>query len=141
MDIKSYISSLKKLKKLKKFIPYFDIPFQHVSPSILKRMGRELKESVESYVYNIRKIFPKSYIRTNFIIGFPGETEKDHKRLLSLIKKGYFDNIALFEYHDESLATSSKLDKKVTDTTIRKRFTQTRQLVNQELLKKEKIRK
>jgi len=104
-------------------------------------MGRELKEKVESYIWNIRKIFPNAYIRTNFIIGFPWETEKDHKKLLSLIKKWHFDNIALFEYHDEPLATSNKLDKKVKGTIIKKKeFTQARQLVNQELLKKEKQR-
>ncbi len=62
------------------------------------------------------------------------------QKLLSLIKKWHFDNIALFEYHDEPLATSNKLDKKVKGTIIRKRFTQARQLVNQELLKKEKQR-
>jgi tRNA A37 methylthiotransferase MiaB len=58
-----------------------------------------------------------------------------------LINKDYFDNIALFEYHDEPLATSSKLDQKVPDNIIRKRFTTIRQLVNHKLIEKEQQRK
>ena len=56
-------------------------------------------------------------------------------------KLRYFDNTALFEYHDEPFAASSKLDNKVPDNIIRKRFTETRQLVNRQLLDRENNRK
>ena len=71
---------LERLTKLKKFIPYFDLPLQHASPKILKAMGRfydhqmtlELLDFIEGH-------FPERFVRTNFIIGFPGETEEDFK--------------------------------------------------------------
>lgn len=136
------IKELKRLTKFKKFIPYFDIPLQHISSPILKRMWRFYDEQkIYQLLDFIKKEFPISFIRTNFIIWFPGETNEDHKKLLDFIKLEYFDNIALFEYHDEPFATSSKLDNKVPDNIIRKRFTQTKQLVNRQLINLENNRK
>jgi len=136
------IKELKKLKKFKKFIPYFDIPLQHISSPILKRMWRFYDEKkIYDLLDFIKKEFPISYIRTNFIIWFPGEKPEDHQKLLDFITLKYFDNIALFEYHDEPFATSSKLDNKVAYNIIRKRFTETRQLVNRQLLDRENSRK
>jgi ribosomal protein S12 methylthiotransferase len=136
------IQNLQQLAKSKKFIPYFDIPLQHISSPLLKRMGRFYnEEKIYELLKYIKKNFPTHLIRTNFIIGFPGETEQDHEKLLAFIKEGRCDNIALFEYHDEPLAASSKLDQKVDDATTRKRFTQARQLVNQQLLAREGKRK
>ncbi|MEI7557679.1 MAG: hypothetical protein WCJ45_02285 [bacterium] len=89
----------------------------------------------------IKKSFPVRFIRTNLIIGFPGETEKDFEQLMKFVATTKFDNIALFEYHDEPLAASSKLDKKVDDKVIRTRFTKIRQLVNRQLLDSEQARK
>ncbi|HBB03906.1 TPA: hypothetical protein DCZ39_03320 [Patescibacteria group bacterium] len=60
---------------------------------------------------------------------------------MEFVGEARFDNIALFEYHDEPLATSSKLDKKVDYDTIRARFTKIRQLVNRQLLENEHARK
>lgn len=136
------IKELKRLTKFKKFIPYFDIPLQHISSRILKRMWRFYnEEKIYRLLDFIKKEFPISFIRTNFIIWFPGETDEDHKKLLDFIKLEYFDNIALFEYHDEPFATSSKLDNKVPANIIRKRFTQTKQLVNCQLINLENNRK
>ena len=89
----------------------------------------------------IKKIFPVRFIRTNLIIGFPGETNKDFEKLLHFVDETKFDNIALFEYHDEPMAASSKLKHKVDDHTIRTRFTKIRQLVNKQLLEYEHARK
>jgi ribosomal protein S12 methylthiotransferase len=136
------IQNLQQLAKSKKFIPYFDIPLQHISSPLLKRMGRFYnEEKIYELLQYIKKHFPTHLIRTNFIIGFPGETEQDHEKLLAFITEGRCDNIALFEYHDEPLAASSKLEQKVDDTTMRKRFTQARQLVNRQLLAREERRK
>ncbi len=136
------IQQLKKLKKFKKFIPYFDIPLQHISSPILKRMWRFYDEQkIYQLLDFIKKEFPVSFIRTNFIVWFPGETDQDHDKLLKFINLKYFDNISLFEYHNEPFATSSKLDNKVPDNIIRKRFTQTKQLVNHQLLDREDNRK
>ena len=89
----------------------------------------------------IKKIFPLSFIRTNLIIGFPGETNKDFEKLLHFVDETKFDNIALFEYHDEPMAASSKLPNKVDNHEIRTRFTKMRQLVNKQLLENDKVRK
>jgi len=65
-------SFLEELKKLRKFIPYFDIPFQHISPQVLKRMGRYYDDkAIYTILDFIRENFPLSFIHTNFIIGFP----------------------------------------------------------------------
>lgn len=81
------------------------------------------------------------FIRTNLIIGFPGETKEDFDKLVSFVDDTKFDNIALFEYHDEPMAASSKLKNKVDDHEIRTRFTKLRQLVNKQLLESENARK
>jgi ribosomal protein S12 methylthiotransferase len=104
---KAFITALKGLKK---FIPYFDIPFQHASPSLLKRMGRLFDtERMDSMLFLIRETFPDSWIHTNFILGFPGELESDVKILLDFIGRHSFESVSLFGYHDELLAPSHKL--------------------------------
>jgi ribosomal protein S12 methylthiotransferase len=136
------LNHIKELKKLKKFIPYFDVPLQHISSPVLKRMGRFYYETyIKEFIDQIKKIFPVRFIRTNLIIGFPGETKQDFDKLVHFVDETKFDNIALFEYHDEPLATSSKLPNKVDDHEIRTRFTKLRQLVNRQLLEHEHARK
>lgn len=136
------LTQIKELKTLKKFIPYFDIPLQHISSPILKRMGRFYDEwYIIKFLDQIKKTFPIRFIRTNLIIGFPGETEKDFEKLMKFVEESTFNNIALFEYHDEPMAASSKLDKKVDYAIIRSRFTKIRQLVNKQLLEIENMRK
>lgn len=136
------LNQIKALKKLKKFIPYFDIPLQHISSPVLKKMGRFYDEGyITTFLDQIKKSFPIRFIRTNLIIGFPGETKKDFEKLIKFVDETNFDNIALFEYHDEPMAASSKLGNKVDDDEIRARFTQIRQLVNRQLLANEKARK
>jgi len=138
------LNEIKEFKTLKKFIPYFDIPFQHVSQNVLKKMGRLTREKQVAYpamMKEIKKIFPKSYIRTNIIIGFPGETEKDFQELKAFIQESDFDNIALFEYHDEPLATSSKLPWKISDKVIRDRFVELDDIVDKKITAKEQARK
>jgi len=136
------LNQIKELKTLKKFIPYFDIPLQHSSSSVLKRMGRFYDEAyITKFLDQIKKAFPARFIRTNLIIGFPGETKEDFEKLLHFVDETNFDNIALFEYHDEPMAASSKLPNKVDDAEIRARFTKLRQLVNTQLLEHEQARK
>lgn len=117
------LKNLEKLKTLDKFLPYFDIPLQHISSRILKRMWRFYDTD---YIYKfldfIRNNFENSFIRTNIIVWFPGETNEDFMELVDFIQKDYFDNIWLFQYHDETLAASIKLDNKVDDKTLEYRF-------------------
>jgi ribosomal protein S12 methylthiotransferase len=133
---------LEKLVKLKKFIPYFDLPLQHSSPTLLKSMWRFYDHEMTLKLLDfIKNNFKEYFIRTNFIIGFPWETDEDFENLISFIKEDHFNNIALFEYHDEKLAESTKLPNKIDDKTIRERFLKAEQLVNELLKKRERNRR
>jgi len=133
---------LKDLKWMRKFIPYFDIPLQHISSDVLKRMGRFYdKKKIYEILNFISKNFKSKFIRTNSIIWFPWESKKDFEELKRFIKEGWFDNIALFEYHDEKFSTASKLSNKIPAKTIRKRFNEVKKLVDELFERKQKLRK
>ncbi len=113
---------LEKLKDFKKFLPYFDIPLQHISPSVLKKMGRFYNvDFIYKFLDFINKNWEQKFIRTNFIVWFPGETEEDFDQLVKFVQKWYFNNIAVFQYHDEPLASSFKLPDKVPDSVAAQR--------------------
>lgn len=87
---------------LPKVCNYLDIPIQHASDSVLRRMGRrttqaELVEKIEM----IRKKIPDITLRTTLICGFPGETTEDHSKLLSFVRKMRFDHLGVFTYSRE----------------------------------------
>lgn len=135
------LDTIARLKKLKKMVPYFDIPLQHISAGLLKKMGRKYDPSkVTEILENIRKSRKEAFIRTNFIIWFPGETEKDNQDLIDFISKWYFDNIALFEYHDEPLAASSQLPNKVEGKEINKRFRKVKTVMEKVIDEKNELR-
>ncbi|MBQ6259464.1 MAG: 30S ribosomal protein S12 methylthiotransferase RimO [Lachnospiraceae bacterium] len=86
----------------KKVAHYLDIPIQHCSDRILKRMGRKTKK--EELIENInmmRSIIPDIALRTTVMCGFPGETEEDHEELLSFISDMKFDHLGAFCYSKE----------------------------------------
>lgn len=117
------LEHVQRLKSFKKLLPYFDIPFQHSSEHILKRMGRHYDEAhVETFLASIRENFPDAFIRTSFIIGFPGETDADFNHLLEFVKRHDFESVGVFQYHDEALAASSKLDQKVSEAVTNQRM-------------------
>ncbi len=125
-------SHLERLAKLKKMIPYFDLPFQHISPKVLKLMWRFYDES---HIYKvldfIKANFKNVFLHTNFIVGFPGEDEKDFEMLKNFARKYEFDSVSLFGYHDEPLATSSKLGNKVDDKIIEQRVYEMREILEE----------
>jgi ribosomal protein S12 methylthiotransferase len=117
------LEHVKRLKSFKKLLPYFDIPFQHSSERILKRMGRHYDEAhVEDFLTSIRANFPDAFIRTSFIVGFPGETDTDFEHLMAFVKRHNFESVGVFQYHDENLAASSKLDEKVPEVVAKQRL-------------------
>ncbi len=112
-----------KFKKLKKFVPYFDLPLQHINSDLLQKMWRfSDTKKIKDFLKYIRENFDESYIRTNFIVWFPWETQVHVDELAQFIQEWWFDTIALFEYHDEKLARSSALSHKVSDSLISERF-------------------
>ena len=80
----------------------------------------------------IGKNFKEKFVRTNIIVWFPWETEKEFDELCEFLKWYHFDNVALFEYHDEPLAESSKLDNKVDENEIHRRFEILKWIINNE---------
>ncbi|MDD2487236.1 MAG: MiaB/RimO family radical SAM methylthiotransferase [Candidatus Gracilibacteria bacterium] len=133
------LATLEKLKSFKRFIPYFDIPFQHISEKILKRMGRYYNTSeIHNFLDYIKSNFEDYHLRTAFIIGFPGETDEDQNILLDFLEKYEFDSVALFQYHDEPLAPSFKLDGKIEDSVSAGRVNEADELIQKIYDKKQK---
>ena len=125
-------SHLERLKNLKKMLPYFDIPFQHISPKVLKLMWRFYNEDHIYKVLDYIKLnFKDVFIHTNFIVGFPWEEQEDFDKLKDFAKKYEFDSVSMFGYHDEKLATSSKLPSKVDDKTIENRVIELKEILEE----------
>lgn len=84
---------------------YLDLPLQHISNSVLKRMNRPLGEKgTRGLIEQIKKIAPNLALRTTFVLGFPGETEEDVLALESFVKEGHFTHVGAFTYSNEAEA-------------------------------------
>jgi ribosomal protein S12 methylthiotransferase len=93
---------LELMRNEKKICNYLDMPLQHISDTVLKRMNRRSTEkSIRARISAIRKAMPDIALRTNLIAGFPGETEKDFKKLLGFVAETGFDNVGVFTYSRE----------------------------------------
>jgi ribosomal protein S12 methylthiotransferase len=80
---------------------YFDIPVQHISTEVLKRMGRRyVRKDLERLFDRIRTRVPDAALRTTLIVGFPGETDKEFKELLQFVEDTRFDHLGVFIYSD-----------------------------------------
>lgn len=100
-------------------VKYIDLPLQHASRRVLKRMRRG--GSAEGYlrlIERIRKTIPGVAIRTTMIVGFPGETQQDFDELCQFVEAAEFDWLGVFGYCDEETAASYRLDGKVDGRTI-----------------------
>jgi ribosomal protein S12 methylthiotransferase len=106
-----------------KILPYLDIPFQHASPSVLKAMRRPAnQEKTLDRILRWREICPDLTIRSNFIVGFPGETEEDFEMLLDWIEEAEIDRAGCFEYEPVTGAPANELEGIVPDDVKRDRF-------------------
>jgi ribosomal protein S12 methylthiotransferase len=91
-------------------VKYVDIPLQHASEPVLKRMKRPTgKGNLLGMVERIRERVPGVAVRTSFIVGFPGETDADFAKLLAFVEAGRFDNVGVFTFSDEEGTTSWEL--------------------------------
>ena len=90
------------IKKEPKVCHYLDLPIQHASDSILKRMGRRTsKQELTDIVKKLRKEIPDICLRTTLITGFPGETEDQHEELMQFVDEMEFDRLGVFTYSPE----------------------------------------
>ncbi len=85
-----------------KVVKYIDMPIQHISDSVLKRMNRrDTSDSIKTVIKKLRERIPEVVIRTTVITGFPGETEKEFNELLAFVKEARFERLGAFEYSRE----------------------------------------
>ncbi len=106
-----------------KILPYLDIPFQHASPSVLKAMRRPANQvKTLDRIKSWRAMAPDLAIRSNFIVGFPGETEEDFEFLLDWLEEAEIDRIGCFEYEPVTGAPANDIEGIVADELKRERY-------------------
>lgn len=110
------------IKNSKKIVKYFDMPLQHVNNEVLKKMNRKMtREEIETALMNIRENIPDAVIRTQFIVGFPGETEEQFEELLQFIAEQQFDRVGCFKYSPEENTPGGRMTDQVDDETKERR--------------------
>ncbi|MEZ0242372.1 MAG: 30S ribosomal protein S12 methylthiotransferase RimO, partial [Sphingomonas sp.] len=104
-------------------LPYLDIPFQHASPSVLRRMRRPANEAkVLERLKNWREICPDIAIRSSFVVGFPGETEEDFQYLLDWLDEAQLDRVGAFRFEPVEGASANALPDPVPEALKEERY-------------------
>lgn len=125
-------SLLQAMVSTKKVVPYFDISFQHASETLLRRMRRfGDKEKFLHLLSQIRALNPSSGIRSNFIVGFPGESESEFKELVDFVSEARLDAIGVFPYSDEDKTEAATFDTKIAPELIQERSEMLRGMVEE----------
>lgn len=105
-----------------RILPYFDIPIQHAHPDTLFRMRRKGDPDQYRQLFErLRKEFPDCYIRTSFIVGFPGETDEEFQALLNWVNEVPIDGLSVFAYSQEKETPSARLPDQVPESVKRER--------------------
>src|SRR5205807_4346937 len=105
-----------------KICSYMDVPLQHASASVLKRMKRG--GGAEVFLKSIgkmRRMIPELTLRTSFIVGFPGETEREFEELCDFVREVQFDWMGAFAYSDQDGARAYEYEKKISPREIERR--------------------
>ena len=106
-----------------KVCKYLDIPLQHISDSILKKMNRRSSEAeIRQLIAKLRTEIPGISLRTSLIVGFPGETEEDFRKLLHFVEETQFDHLGVFCYSREEGTTAAKMSAQVSERIKRERY-------------------
>jgi ribosomal protein S12 methylthiotransferase len=114
---------IKVVKENDKICKYFDIPLQHYSDSVLKRMNRKSdSKSIENLIQKIRTEIPNVILRTTMIVGFPGETEEDFFELYEFVNRAKFEKLGVFKYSKEDGTPASKIKEQVHPKTKEARY-------------------
>jgi ribosomal protein S12 methylthiotransferase len=121
-------------------LPYLDIPFQHASPEVLKRMKRPAaQEKTLHRIARWRKVCPELTLRSTFIVGFPGETEKDFEMLLEWLDEAALDRVGCFRYEPVDGATSNVLAAPVPKEVTEERWH--RFMAHQQAISKKRLKR
>ena len=114
---------IKTVKNEEKICKYFDIPIQHISDSVLKRMNRKSSgESIKQLIQKLRTEIPDVVIRTTVMVGFPGETQEDFEKLYNFVSEAKFDRLGAFSYSKEENTPAEKLKEQIHPSTKRSRY-------------------
>lgn len=122
---------IKVVKENEKICKYFDIPLQHFSDSVLKRMNRKSdSKSIENLINKIRKKIPNVILRTTMIVGFPGETEEDFIELYEFVNRAKFEKLGAFKYSKEDGTPASRIKEQIHPKTKQARYNKLMELEN-----------
>jgi len=130
-------SLLQAMIATEKVVPYFDLSFQHASETLLRRMRRFGDgEKFLHLIDQIRALSPEAGIRSNVIVGFPGESEEEFQDLVDFISEARMDAVGVFGYSDEDKTEALTLGNKVDQDLINSRFEQLSTLVDELLMQR-----
>lgn len=105
---------IKEVKQNEKICNYFDIPIQHISNDVLKKMNRKTsKQQIEKLITKIRAEIPDAILRTSLIVGFPGETVEDFNELYEFVKNTKFDKLGVFKYSKEDNTPAATMSNQI----------------------------
>jgi ribosomal protein S12 methylthiotransferase len=126
--------------KEEKIVKYLDIPVQHGSNAVLKRMNRDVtREDLIASVTKLRSMVPSVAIRTSVMVGFPGETEEEFADLKSLVKDLKFEHLGCFTYSQEEGTVAGRMDGQIDDQTKQERMAEIMEI--QKDISREKLRR
>ncbi len=131
---------IKVVKENEKVCKYFDIPIQHISDNVLKRMNRKSNsQNIKNLIKKLRKEIPDVIIRTTVMVGFPGETVEDFEELYKFVEEAKFDKMGAFSYSKEENTPAEKSKNQIHPATKKSRYNKIMQLqqkvVNQNMQK------
>ncbi len=128
------------VKKEEKICKYFDIPIQHISDNVLKRMNRKSDgKSIRKIIEKLRKEIPNVIIRTTVMVGFPGETNEDFEELYDFVKEAKFERLGAFSYSKEEGTPAEMMPNQVHPQTKKARYNKIMKL--QQEISKENLKK
>jgi len=111
------------MKSTEKVCKYLDIPLQHISDPVLKRMNRRTSEAeIRGLITRLREEIPDITLRTSLIVGFPGETEEDFRKLLHFVEETQFDRLGVFCYSREEGTPAAGMPDQVSERVKRERY-------------------
>lgn len=117
------------IKAEEKICHYLDIPIQHGSDRILKRMGRRTsRQELITIIEKLRKTIPDITLRTTLITGFPGETQEDHQEALSFVDQMEFDRLGVFMYSKEEDTPAAEMEDQISEEVKEERRNQIMEL-------------
>ena len=131
---------IKVVKENDKICKYFDIPIQHISDSVLKRMNRQSDgNSIRKLITKLRNEIPEVVIRTTVMVGFPGETKEDFEELYNSLKEAKFDKLGCFAYSKEDGTPAARIKEQIHPMTKKSRYNKIMTL--QQQISKENLEK